>query len=154
MKKLLVIFLTCASLFSSAQQIKFVQDKEGLFTYDEVYSIDSLLQEYYQRTSNVIIIATDSSNVEDTSYKNEFYLQHFTGNNINVVGMMFLMSRKNQRIFLTAPKPLVTYVSQPLLMELIKPGLPAIKEQRREEGVMLICNEIMKFLYDLKVEKK
>lgn len=147
MKQFFSVFALLITLQVAAQT--HVQDKEQLFTKDEVYRLDSMLQQYHQLTDKIVLIATDSSEVNNPSYKNELFQQYFPDSTSNKWVLMLLMSRKSQTIMLVVSKPLLPYISQQLLMDIIETGILSIKDKRREEGAAIICKKAMEFLNGL-----
>jgi uncharacterized membrane protein YgcG len=146
MKKALFLLLPAISVISYAQQPAHVQDKEQLFTRDEVFRLDSLLKQYHDQSGKIVLIATDSADVNKPDYNNELFLQYVPDSTSKAIVLMLLMSRKSQSIKIIITKPLVPYVSPQRILEMIEAGIPAIKEKQREEGAMLICRKAMEFL--------
>ena len=147
MKLFLPVFTLLITLQVAAQT--HVQDKEQLFTKDEVNRLDSMLQQYHQLTDKIVLIATDSADVNNPSYQNELFQQYFPDSTSKAWVLMLLMSRKSQKIMIVVSKPLLPYISQQLLMDIIGTGIPSIKEKRREEGATIICKKAMEFLNGL-----
>jgi uncharacterized membrane protein YgcG len=146
MKNFLSLFFIFSFFATPAQQKSHVLDKEKLFSPDEITRLDSLLQQYHQRTANIILIATDSADINDPAYKNELFWQFIPDTTTIEKMLMLLMSRKSQAIRMVASRPLLPYISQEQLLEIIGTGIPSIKEKRREEGATIICKKAMELL--------
>jgi len=146
MKNVLSLFFIFAFFSTPAQQKSHVQDKENLFSPDEITRLDSLLHQYHQRTANIILIATDSADINDPAYKNELFWQYIPDTTAVEKILMLLMSRKSQAIRIVASKPLQPYLTPEQLLEILDTGVPSIKEKRREEGAMIICKKAMELL--------
>lgn len=114
----------------------------------EIKEVDSLLRNYHQKTGNhVLVLTTDTlDGLGPEEYSIRFARQQQLGNAQNQKGFIFLMSRKNQLLYLVASDPLKDLVSREKLMEIINEGIPALKEKRTAEGLVLICKKAMECL--------
>lgn len=169
----------CLSAFSffflciSAQQTLLVTDKEQLFTNEEISRINNLLQDYYKKTGNLIVVCTDSLDISAKAYKDSL-IGLYTGNQpIKPYAVFLLLSRKNSAIRLESNElsndslgkkdaielaKMNTESNQSAdaiedarekfeaFMKIVSYGIPALKEKKREEGVTIICKKAMEFL--------
>jgi len=172
MKILIYLFIYCFAFHIAIAQT-LVTDKEHLFTTEEVNRIDSMLQNYYKSSGNLIVVCTDTLDVTTKIYKDSL-ITFYTGSiSKKPYALFLLLSRKNSVLQLesnefsevNAEKPdtidltkdnaehpesgYLTEVTKERLEELMKIvsyGVPALKERRREEGVTIICKKAMEFL--------
>jgi hypothetical protein len=172
MRILIYLFTFCVAFYNGNAQT-LLTDKEHLFTSEEIYRIDSMLQNYYKTSGNLIVVCTDTLDVSTKTYKDSL-ISLYTGNLPNKPYAVFLLlSRKNSIIQLesndlskdssekkdtidlvkvNAEKPPSIYPTNDTkerlddFMKIVSYGVPALKEKKREEGVMIICKKAMEFL--------
>lgn len=174
MKKLFCIpafslFLLCAN----AQKRKLASDKEQLFTTEEINRLDSLLQGYYKKSGNLIVVCSDTLDVTTKMYKDSLIKEYIGDELIKPYAVFLLLSRRNSTIQLesndlstsspgkedtadpakkNSEKNDSAYLakkSQETLnefMKIISAGIPAFKEKKREERTTIICLKAMEFL--------
>ncbi|MGZ4011726.1 MAG: hypothetical protein ACXVLF_12285 [Flavisolibacter sp.] len=174
MKKRLCLFaLSLLVLCVNAQQKVLVTDKEHLFTTEETSRIDSLLQGYYKKSGNLIVVCTDTLDVSTKTYKDSLIAVYTGDKLIKPYAIFLLLSRRNSKIQLESnelsrdslgkkdtidltkidneknEKAYVTEGTKKNLeefMKIVSYGVPALKEKKREEGVTIICKKAMEFL--------
>jgi uncharacterized membrane protein YgcG len=134
------IFLFIA-VQASAQS--YVLDKEQYLNTEEIVRVDSMLAAFHKRTGSVVLLSTDSQNIRSPLYNSEIYNRYFPDSTSSTRVLMLLMSRKNQYVTMVASKPLIPYISQQQMLEMIGAGAPALKVKRREEGVVIILKKAM-----------
>lgn len=158
MRKLIINSATLLSLLLCTgitticgQQKLFFHDNEKIFTATEIKQVDSVLRNYHQKTGNhVLVLTTDTlDGLGPEEYAIRFARQQPLSNTQNQKGFIFLMSRKNQLLYLVASDPLKALVSREKLMEIINEGIPALKEKRTAEGLVQICKKAMECLNKL-----
>ncbi|MBK9569940.1 MAG: TPM domain-containing protein [Chitinophagaceae bacterium] len=145
-KSITILFILLAAINTNAQPKTLVQDKENLFTIDEVTRLDSMLQHYRQQTGKLVLIVTDTADISEATYSNQITKQYVPDSTKKVFVFMLLLSRKNQLLFTAVNEPLRPFVTQELLLEIMNAGIPSLKEKRREESALLICKKAMEFL--------
>jgi len=147
---LLVAFIVTHSL--SAQEKVLLLDQERLFTSSELKKMDSLLQHYYKTTGNYIgIVTTDTLDRNPGDYSTHFAQQQGLTDSKNNYGLILLLSRKQELIYLTGTGQLlrlneVAPQAQEALQSIIGTGIPYLQEKRTADGVIKICQEAMKFI--------
>jgi hypothetical protein len=174
MKILIYTFAHCFAFHIATAQT-LVTDKEHLFTTGEINRIDSMLQNYYKSTGNLIVVCTDTLDVATKMYKDSL-IGFYTGNMlIKPYALFLLLSRKNSIIQLESndlplskdssgkpdtidlakintEKPESGHLAADTkarlgeFMKIVGYGVPALKEKKREEGVTIICLKAMEFL--------
>ena len=145
----IIFFILLAAANTIAQPKTLVQDKENLFTIDEVTRLDSMLQYYRLQTGKMVIIVTDTADISAATYTDQITKQYVPDSTKKIPVFMLLLSRKNQLLFTAVNAPLRPYVTQELLLEIMNAGIPALKEKRREESATQICKKAMEFLNGL-----
>ncbi|MCW5912951.1 MAG: TPM domain-containing protein [Cyclobacteriaceae bacterium] len=153
---LLVVFIVAHSL--KAQEKVLLLDREKLFTTDERKQMDSLLQQYYKATGNYVgIVTTDTLDINPGDYSARFAEQQRLSALQNNYGLILLLSRKQELIYLTGTGQLSQVLrgnelapqAQEALAGIISTGIPDLQEKRTAEGVMKICKRAMKFIEEL-----
>jgi uncharacterized membrane protein YgcG len=129
---------------ASAQS--YVLDKEQYLDAEEISRVDSLLSAYHKRTGTVVLMSTDSLNINSPTYVNELFQKYFPDTTSSTRVLMLLMSRKHQFVKMVASKPLMPHITQQQMLEMISAGAPSLQAKRREEGVTLILKKAMETL--------
>lgn len=146
---LLVVFGVAHLL--KAQDNVLLHDQEKLFTTTEQKKMDSLLQHYYKATGNYVsVVTTDTLDIHPGDYSERFAKQQGLSKSQNNYGLVLLMSRKQELIYLTGTGQLVHLKDLPQVQDaltgIISAGIPDLQEKRTAEGVMKICNKAMQFI--------
>jgi len=172
-KTFCVSALSFSIICASAQKTILVTDKEHLFTTGEISRIDNLLQDYNQRSGNLVVVCSDTLDVSTKSYKDSL-IEVYTGDKpLKPYAIFVLLSRKNSLIQLqsndltkdslgkghttdaikidsgkneTGDASEETKQKLEEFMKIVSYGIPALKEKKREEGVTIICRKAMEFL--------
>jgi hypothetical protein len=132
-----------------AQTKPLMVDKEKLFTDEAASRIDSMLQSYFLHSHNLMVVYTDSINIDAGGYQ-ETMISEFIKDTINAPYALFLyLSKKNGQINLVSNSRLKEYANLNQLMPILGAGIPSLKEKKTEEGVVLICKKAMEFLNGL-----
>lgn len=153
MKTLTILFFCLVLLIgANAQQAKWVIDKENLLTTVEIKRIDSALQQYHENSGKFIIVCTDTADVALDGYAQYIYegFEEIKADQSYVYILM--MSRKHQAVISNVSKKIVPYINMEKLIKLMEPGFPLLKEQKREEAILVICNNAMRMLDGLPKE--
>ncbi|HRE67853.1 MAG TPA: TPM domain-containing protein [Cyclobacteriaceae bacterium] len=146
---LLVVFGIAHLL--NAQDKVLLHDQEKLFTTVERKQIDSLLQYYYKAKGNYVsVVTTDTLDINPGDYSKRFAEHQNLSGLQNNYGLVLLMSRKQELIYLTGTGQLVHLKDLPQVQDaltgIISAGIPDLQEKRTAEGVMKICGKAMKFI--------
>lgn len=139
----LVIFLIIA-IQTSAQS--YVLDQEQYLKPEEVARVDSMLSDFHKRTGTVLLMSTDSLNINSADYTNKIYQRYFPGTTSSNRVLMLLMSRKTQVVKMVASKPLTTFIDRMQMLDMINAGAPSLRAKKGEEGVTLILKKAMEEL--------
>jgi uncharacterized membrane protein YgcG len=142
-KFLLAIFLII-TVQTHAQS--YVLDIEKYLSAEEVARVDSMLAEFHKRTGNVVLMSTDSLNIQDPLYKNELFSRYYPDSTSSQKVMMLILSRKNQLVQITMGRNLQPFFAEQRITEMIFAGAPALQAKRREEGVTIILRKAMEAL--------
>ena len=93
---------TCILLFPSLCQCtkkrKLASDKEQLFTTEEINRLDSLLQGYYKKSGNLIVVCSDTLDVTTKMYKDSLIKEYIGDELIKPYAVFLLLSRRNSTI--------------------------------------------------------
>jgi uncharacterized membrane protein YgcG len=144
MRSSFLFILLILALHTSAQS--YVLDKEQYLNTEEIARVDSLLSAYHKRTGNVVLMSTDSLDINSSSYTSEIFKRYFPDTTSSTRVLMLLMSRKNQFVKMIASKPLMPHITQQQMLDMIGAGAPSLQAKRREEGVTLILKKAMETL--------
>ena len=146
MKLLLFLFIPFVSTLPVAAQIVLVEDKEQLFTTGEIQRIDSMLQQFHQRTGYYVLLSTDSADINAKSYHNSLFELYFPDSSSTNFVLMLLMNRKHSNINIRFSKNLMSDISERDLIEMLNAGLPSFQQRKRAEGATLILQKAMEYL--------
>jgi uncharacterized membrane protein YgcG len=148
-QKLIFLLPLLFFMHANSQQPKWVLDKENLLTAAEINRIDSALQRYHESTGKFIIVCTDTADITAQEYTDPIYSSYkeIIANQSYVYILM--LSRKNQEVISNVSSKVAPYTDREKLIKLMEPGFPLLKEQKREEAIMVICNNAVKFLDSL-----
>ena len=133
----------------TVQKKTLVLDHEKIFTAKEIASLDSMLQQYRQRSGRIIIIATDTVDISSAQYATNLVNQ-FVKKSINKPYVfMLLLSRKKVMILASVNDKVKPFIKDRKLLEILEAGIPSFKEARSAEGSTLVCKKAMEFLNTL-----
>ncbi len=144
---LLFALLMYSVLFAQSQTL--VQDKENLFTTEETNLIDSLLQAYRNKSGNLVVVYTDTSDISAEGFAASVQMRYGSPATDGYYSFILLMSRKNSLLFASVNSHTLPFVNDQLLLGLLEPGFQSLKEKRRAEGVTRICMKAIEFLEQL-----
>jgi uncharacterized membrane protein YgcG len=146
MKKYPALFV-CLLFFISAtaQQKKLVLDNEKIFTAKEIASLDSMLQQYWQRSGRIIIISTDTLDISSAQYATNLVNRFVKGSTNKPYVFMLLLSRKKVMILASINDKVKPFIKDRTLLEILDAGIPSFKENRTAEGSKLVCKKAMEF---------
>lgn len=150
MKKILFTLTIALSIVcADAQSTRLVIDKESLFTTTEIAHIDSILQAYHNKTGNLMALYTDSADISDlgSGDKAEAIFAHSYAD--SALSFILMLSRKHSRGVTSINKRTAALVKTQVLGDVLNSGLPLLKEKKREEAVLQIFNNAMKYLDSL-----
>lgn len=145
-KFLLAIFLII-TVQTHAQS--YVLDIEKYLSPEELGRVDSMLAGFHKRTGKVVLMSTDSLNIQDPLYKNELFSRYYPDSTSSQKVMMLILSRKNQLVQITMGRNLQPFFAEQKITEMIFAGAPALQAKRREEGVTIILRKAMEALETL-----
>ena len=134
---------------AAAQKNKLVLDHEKIFTAREVASLDSMLQQYRQRSGRIIIISTDTLDVSSPQYATNLVNKFVKGSANKPYVFMLLLSRKKVMILASINDKVKPFIKNRTLLEILDAGIPSFKENRTAEGSKLVCKKAMEFLNTL-----
>ena len=153
MKKYFTFLISVAFLIQvNAQQPKWMLDNESLLTPSEINRIDSILQHYRVSTGKFIIVCTDTSNVTEQAYIEKIYKKYKDVFDPQDYVYILMLSRKHQTVISNVSKRVMPYINQEKLVRVMEPGFQLLKEQKREEAIIVICKNAMKLLDSLPKE--
>ncbi|MBK9660538.1 MAG: TPM domain-containing protein [Chitinophagaceae bacterium] len=144
---LLLALMMYSSLFAQSQTQ--VQDKENLFTSQEVQRIDSLLQAYRKKSGNLVVVYTVMADISAEGFATSVQMQYGSPATDSFYSFILLMSRKNSLLFASVNKYTLPYVNEDLLLSLLESGFESLKQKRTAEGVTQICMKAIEFLEQL-----
>ena len=139
----LAIFLIIA-VQTKAQS--YVLDIEKYLSPEEAARVDSMLAGFHKRTGKLVLMSTDTLNIQDPSYKNDLFSRYYPNSTSTEKVMMLILSRKNQLVQITMGRNLKPFFSDQEITEMIFAGAPALQAKRREEGVTTILRKAMEAL--------
>lgn len=155
MKKLMLILCGCLPVLSvMAQPAPLLQDRENLLTISEGRSIDSLLQQYRQRSGNLVAVYTDTVDVSLQEVGLSVQMQYGDPKTDKHYTFILLMSRRHGVLFASVNQSTIPYVNEALLTGILQKGTSALKDQRRADGIREICQAAMEFMGRLPVKKE
>lgn len=141
MKNVFLFIFLIIAIQTSAQS--YVLDQEKYLKPDEVARVDSMLSAFHKRTGTVLLMSTDSLDINSSDYNNKIFQRYFPDTTSSNRVLMLLMSRKTQFVKIVASKSLLPFIDQVQMLDMINAGAPSLRAKKGEEGVTLILKKAM-----------